>query len=106
MSGVVNTSNISLSHLKTAYNNVNNQSYIGQDISLSKFRGCELVVGGATGNLTFEYTGNVQTFTIPAGVTSILVQCWGADGGSGGYFSYSGAYSPGGTGDMQKEMLQ
>ena len=98
----MNTSNISLSHLKTAYNNVNNQSYIGQDISLSKFRGCELVVGGATGNLTFEYTGNVQTFTIPAGVTSILVQCWGADGGSGGYFSYSGAYSPGGTGGYAK----
>ena len=100
MSGTVNTSNISLSHLKTAYNNVNNPTHIGPDISISKFRGCELVVGGATGNETFSYTGSVQTYTILAGVTSIHVQCWGADGGSGGYYSYSGAlaYSPGGLG--------
>lgn len=30
---------------------------------------------------TFNYTGSVQTYTVPAGVTSILVEAYGAQGG-------------------------
>ena len=29
---------------------------------------------------TFEYTGDVQTFTVPFGVTSIQVEAFGAEG--------------------------
>ncbi|MFN8714192.1 MAG: T9SS type A sorting domain-containing protein [Bacteroidota bacterium] len=32
---------------------------------------------------TFNFTGGIQTFTVPCGVTSIFVQTWGAQGGSG-----------------------
>ena len=98
MGGEVNASNIKLSDLQTAYNNVNNAPDLTNPTSLSEFRGCELVDLGVSGSKSFSYTGSVQTYAIPAGVTSIHVQCWGADGGSGGYFSYSGASSPGGTG--------
>ncbi len=31
---------------------------------------------------TFLYTGASQTYTVPAGVTAILIECWGAQGGS------------------------
>jgi hypothetical protein len=30
---------------------------------------------------TFSYTGSVQTFTVPAGICSLRVECWGAQGG-------------------------
>ncbi|MDC3351683.1 T9SS type A sorting domain-containing protein [Crocinitomicaceae bacterium] len=29
---------------------------------------------------TFDYTGDVQTYTVPIGVTSIQIECWGAQG--------------------------
>ncbi|MDX2279928.1 MAG: zinc-dependent metalloprotease family protein, partial [Saprospiraceae bacterium] len=32
---------------------------------------------------TFNYTGNVQTFTVPAGITSLSIQVFGAQGASG-----------------------
>ena len=32
---------------------------------------------------TFSYTGAIQTYTVPDGVTSIKVKCWGAAGGAG-----------------------
>ena len=31
---------------------------------------------------TFSYTGAVQTYTVPVGVTSIQLETWGAQGGS------------------------
>jgi hypothetical protein len=36
----------------------------------------------------FDYTGSTQTFTVPSGVTSLDIECWGAQGG---YFSSSTA---------------
>lgn len=59
-----------------------------------------------SGNTTFYYTGNSQTFTVPSGVTSISVKIWGAggggsdydyenQGGSGGYASGSINVTPG-----------
>jgi hypothetical protein len=37
--------------------------------------------------VTFSFTGAAQTFTVPAGVTSITIDALGAQGGSGGSFS-------------------
>lgn len=52
---------------------------------------------------TFSYTGSVQTFTVPTGVTSISIQAYGAQGGGnttylggqGGYASGDLAVTPG-----------
>ncbi|MCK5832694.1 hypothetical protein KAH81_03390 [bacterium] len=49
----------------------------------------------AHGSQTFSYIGGSQTFTVPSGVTSVSIECWGAQGrsasggtaGSGGYAS-------------------
>jgi len=49
-----------------------------------------------TGQSTFNFTGNVQTWTVPTGVTSILVDLRGAQGGRG--YDISSAYSEGGLG--------
>jgi len=35
---------------------------------------------------TFTYTGGVQTYTVPAGITSVLVDASGAQGGTGAPF--------------------
>jgi hypothetical protein len=40
------------------------------------------------GTVTFNYTGAVQTWTVPTGVTSITVDAYGAQGGS--YASFTG----------------
>jgi hypothetical protein len=42
--------------------------------------------GPALPTATFSYTGDVQTFVVPAGVTSLLIEAYGAQGGgsSGG----------------------
>lgn len=39
-------------------------------------------VTGATGLETFNYTGSVQTFTVPPGITSITIDAKGAQGGN------------------------
>jgi hypothetical protein len=44
----------------------------------------------AVGNATFDFTGAMQTFTVPAGVTSVVIIAQGAQGGIGGT-SQSGA---------------
>jgi len=36
-----------------------------------------------TATQTFNYTGALQTFVVPAGVTTITVECYGAKGGNG-----------------------
>ncbi len=47
-------------------------------------------VTSTSGNQTFNYTGNLQTWTVPAGVTSITINGKGAQGGSGYYGSVAG----------------
>ena len=44
--------------------------------------------------LAFDYTGDVQSFTVPAGITSVTIEAWGAAGGDGA----SPATQPGGKG--------
>jgi hypothetical protein len=51
---------------------------------------------------TFSYTGAIQTYTVPDGVTSIKVKCWGAaggarNGGAGGYAGGDVSVTPGDT---------
>ncbi|RME15647.1 MAG: hypothetical protein D6799_05770, partial [Bacteroidetes bacterium] len=43
----------------------------------------------AQSTYTFNYTGNIQTWTVPAGVCEIKIKAWGAGGGGGGTDSYS-----------------
>ena len=38
---------------------------------------------GATSSQTFSYSGSVQNWTVPAGVTSIMIEAYGAQGESG-----------------------
>jgi hypothetical protein len=59
----------------------------------------------AGGSQTFNYTGNTQSFVVPAGVTSIDMECWGAQGGAnwvnntnfGGYSKGTISVTPGET---------
>jgi hypothetical protein len=44
-----------------------------------------------TGTTTFAYTGNAQTFTVPANVTSITIDASGAEGGMPNYNQYCGS---------------
>lgn len=61
---------------------------------------CSIVFGQIT---TFNYTGGMQTYTVPAGVTSIQIECSGAQGpdhlsstgGLGGYVSGEMTVTPG-----------
>jgi hypothetical protein len=46
---------------------------------------------------TFNYTGAMQTYTVPAGVTSLTVSAWGGQGGSG---AIGGAGVAGGVGGL------
>ena len=62
-------------------------------------------VPSAGASLTFAYTGTPQTFVVPLGVTSIDMECWGAQGGAnwvnntnfGGYSKGTIAVTPGET---------
>ncbi len=54
---------------------------------------CTTISSVAADIITFDYTGVVQTWTVPAGVTSIMVDAYGAGGGisyNGGIPGYGG----------------
>ncbi len=57
------------------------------------------VWGQCTNTITFNSTGN-DTWTVPAGVTSITIEAWGGGGGGAGSFDYwfFGSGGPGGGG--------
>ena len=55
------------------------------------------ISGGGPGSATFNFTGGMQTFTVPAGVTSINIQAFGAQGGTG---AIGGNAVLGGTGGL------
>lgn len=48
-------------------------------------------------SITYDYTGSMQYFTVPAGVTTIQLEAWGAQGGGGlqGVTGGLGAYASG-----------
>jgi hypothetical protein len=49
-----------------------------------------------TVTVNFSYTGSEQTWTVPAGVTSISIEAWGAQGGTYGNAGGLGGYATGG----------
>lgn len=68
----------------------------------------EALIGGVavSGSSTFGYTGGMQTFVVPPGITSVQIECWGGSGsagsgvaagvgGLGGYASGTLAVTPG-----------
>jgi hypothetical protein len=61
-----------------------------------------LLVSYSFGQTTFNYTGGMQTYVVPAGINSIQIEAWGAqgqggNGGLGGYVSGGLSVSPGQT---------
>jgi len=52
------------------------------------------------GSTTFNFTGTVQSWTVPQGITSISVDVYGAQGSSGG----ANGNQPGGTGGLGAEL--
>ncbi len=52
-------------------------------------------VSGSAVTQTFNYTGSVQYFTIPTGVTSVSIETWGAQGASTAYSGGLGGYAKG-----------
>ena len=67
-------------------------------IALPSFHGAQKahIATSSSGSQTFSYTGSQQTFTVPSGVTTITIKMWGAQGGSGGYWSNSSYCGTGG----------
>ncbi|MFP4460131.1 MAG: glycine-rich protein [Candidatus Zixiibacteriota bacterium] len=53
------------------------------------------VTSASPDSIIFTYTGSEQTWTVPSGVSSINIECYGAQGGN--YPSYSGYGGEGGT---------
>ena len=43
------------------------------------------LLGSNWAQTTFDFTGGVQTYTVPPGVGSIQIETWGAEGGTGTY---------------------
>ena len=66
-------------------------SGINAQIALPTFQGVHKpqTAVAESGSQTFSYTGSAQTFTVPSGVSTITIKVWGAQGGSGGYWSSS-----------------
>jgi len=59
-----------------------------------------------SGSTVYNYTGADQTYTVPAGVTSISVYLWGAGGGTGNWSSQGTIYFiSGGAGAMVQGTL-
>ena len=52
----------------------------------------------AIDGVAFNYTGADQTYTVPAGVTSIFVKAWGGGGGGGSKGGWNFGYPGGGGG--------
>lgn len=57
--------------------------------------------GSANAQLsTFNFTGGIQTFTVPCGVDTVFIQTWGAQGGSGANGNSSAGATLGGAGGL------
>ena len=68
-------------------------------IALPTFQGVHKPQSTSSSGLeTFSYTGAQQTFTVPSGVSTITIKVWGAQGGSGGWYSNQSYCSTGGKG--------
>lgn len=62
-----------------------------------------LLVGIGSANAqtqSFNFTGGIQTFTVPCGVDTVFIQTWGAQGGSGANGNSSAGATLGGAGGL------
>lgn len=67
-------------------------------VSVSSVNGCgssaprnlTIYTSSVCSPLTFEYTGSVQTFTVPAGVTQVTIDAYGAQGFDSGFGGLGG----------------
>jgi hypothetical protein len=67
-------------------------------LSLSVLLGLGSMAHGQT--QTFTFTGGIQTFTVPCGVTSVFIQTWGAQGGAGATGNSNTGPTLGGSGGL------
>src|SRR5580693_9848028 len=51
------------------------------------------ISGNAQVTSTFVYTGSIQTYTVPTGVTSVTVDARGGCGGNTDYYCFGGIYN-------------
>ena len=58
-----------------------------------------------SGFQVFQYTGSPQTFTLPAGVTRVMVEMWGGGGGGGASSGGTGYAGDGGGGGAYAKSL-
>ncbi|MCC7506319.1 MAG: HYR domain-containing protein [Saprospiraceae bacterium] len=65
----------------------------------------QTVVISAEGTMTFDFTGGMQTFTVPDGITSIEIQAYGAQGGNGNGGSGGAVGGTGGLGGLVQGTL-
>ena len=56
------------------------------------------VVGNGEEVIDFDYTGSERVWTVPAGVTKVKLEVWGAQGGEGSNYSATGNPYTGGKG--------
>src|SRR5579863_6146795 len=71
-------------------------------IALSDVYYLEVVSGSSHGQTTFVYTGASQSFTVPAGMTSLTIQALGASaGGFGGFTNATIPVTPGTVVDVE-----
>ncbi len=54
---------------------------------------------------TFTFTGGIQTFTVPCGVTEVTIEAWGAEGGTGATGGNGSTGGPGGLGGYATGIL-
>ncbi len=59
-----------------------NGNVVRPDTNTTYYRSNNMATPGS--GVDFAYTGYVQTYTVPAGVDSLTLQVWGAQGGQGG----------------------
>ncbi|MCU0233934.1 MAG: glycine rich domain-containing protein [Thermoanaerobaculales bacterium] len=59
---------------------------------------CAALPASAQTTVTFDYTGGAQTWVVPAGVTQVSLQAWGAQGGASYYLGINGFQDDGGLG--------
>jgi hypothetical protein len=64
-----------------------------------------LTMGLSAQTSTYNFTGGIQTFTVPCGVTSVFIQTWGAQGGAGALGGNSVAGGSGGLGGYAEGFL-
>ena len=76
--------------------------FINAQIALPTFQGVHKpqTAVAESGSQTFSYTGSQQTFTVPSGVTSIVIDAYGAEGGIG-QRGYTVTVNPGKGGRVQ-----